>query len=296
MTEPPHRLPDLFICGFTKCATSSLHDWLVQHPQISGGVRKELEFLYDRDNHFFRPEHSVLTQGLAGYAALFPDAPDNALWLDSTPAYAHHETARKTIAAMAHRPPVIFITRDPVDQITSTYHYFSNNKSYIDASISIEMFFEMVLDGRASSHFPQDHLRNALDWAAFGYWLALWRRDLGPERVIHLEMRHMLSDPANTVAALLGRLGLETNVPLFFDGSNETYFVRNRLLQSLNTAIRGKLPKGALYETARRVYRRLNTTPHKPGQSAREVELRAALAQAISDRETALLERLQPEL
>lgn len=288
MPDTP-RLPDVFICGFTKCATSSLHDWLVQHPRLSGGFQKELEYLYDEDSHFFRPERNVNVQGLEGYAALFPDAPADSLLLDATPAYGHHETARRVIAEMPHRPPVVFVTRKPEDQIASTYHYFSNNKLYIDPSIDLETFFDMVLDGRARDAFPEDHLKDALDWAAFGYWLALWKRDLGADRVIHLDMREMLSDPEAAVKMIFERLGLDPEAEIDYAGANETYFVRSRGLQRVNTMVRGLLPKGAFYDTARSLYRKLNTSTKKPERSNRELELRKALAEAVSRREAELL-------
>lgn len=289
MTQTIPRLPDLFICGFTKCATSSLHDWLVQHSRLSGGFQKELEYLYDRDSHFYTPERNVHDQGLEGYADLFKDAPEESLWLDATPAYAHHETARRTIAEMPHRPPVVFLTRKPADQIASTYHYFSNNKLYIDPLIDIETYFEMVLDGRARSAFPEDHLKDALDWAAFGYWLALWRRDLGEDRVIHLDMREVLTDPAPAVRMIFERIGLDPDAEIVFAGANETYFVKNRALQKVNAMVRGLLPKGAVYDQLRDIYRKFNTSTAKPERSDREAALRAALDAAVTRREAELL-------
>jgi len=283
------RLPGLFLAGFTKCATSSLHDWLVQHPAICGGLRKELDFLYDPESHFFNPDSNVHAQGLAGYGALFPPASPGALLLDATPAYAYHRTARQVIAALPHRPMAIFVTRDPVEQIASTYHYFSNNKLYLDPAISLERFFEMVLDGSATRAFAQDHLRHALDWACFGYWLALWRRDLGAERVIALEMRAMLAAPERACAEVFARLGLPDCPGIDFRAANETYFVRNRALQRLNVALRAHLPKGRLYDAARAAYRGLNTRRAKPVPGAREPALRAALAARIAEREQELL-------
>jgi hypothetical protein len=291
MSEP--RVPDLFICGFTKCATSSLHDWLVQHPGISGGFQKELEYLYDKESYFFTPERNIHVQGLKGYAALFATAPEGTLWLDATPAYAHHNTARQTIADLPGRPPVIFVTRDPVDQIASTYHYFSNNKLYIDRDINIETFFEMVLDGRATVAFEQDHLKNALDWACFGYWLALWQRDVGMDRVVHLDMRTILKDPDSATRAVFDRLGLPPCEGIDFSASNETYFVKSRALQQVNATLRRLLPRGKLYDQARALYRRLNATTVKPEVSTREQDLRKLLAAQVAKRNAELLLTLQ---
>lgn len=291
MSEP--NVPDLFICGFTKCATSSLHDWLVQHPRISGGFRKELEYLYDTDSYFFTPKRNIHVQGLAGYAALFPAAPKGSLWLDATPAYAYHSTARQTIAMLPSRPPVIFVTRDPIEQISSTYHYFANNKLYIDKSVSIETFFEMVLDGRATSVFPQDHLKNVIDWACFDYWLALWQRDLGADRIMHFDMRTILKDPALATRAIFERLGLAPCETIDFKASNETYFVKSLGLQRVNTALRAMLPRGKFYDGARGLYRRLNVTTVKPNVSPREQDLRELLASHVASRSAELVQTIQ---
>ena len=45
-----------------------------------------------------------------------------------------------------------------------------------------------------------------------------------------------------------------------FPRENETYVPRNRALQRLNVRLRSALPRGKLYQAARDVYRRLNTT------------------------------------
>lgn len=282
--------PQLYIAGFTKCATSSLHDWLVQHPKVMGGFQKELEFLYDEDSYFFRPERSVLRQGLDGYAALYGDvAQEDAILLDATPAYAHHKTARETIAAMPSKPLVLFVTRDPVDQILSTYHYFSNNKLYIDPAITIETFFEMVIDGRATTAFEQDHLKNALDWACFDYWLALWARDIGADHIMTFDMRDMVKKPQTICDTVFEKMGLTPFQEIDFAGANETYFVKSRTLQRLNTLVRGLIPKGALYAGARKLYRALNTNTAKPDQSTHLQELKLKLAQRIAERQTELL-------
>ena len=291
------QLPRLFITGFTKCATSSLYDWLVQHPDIHGGFQKELEFLYDEDSYFFNAERNVNRQGLDGYAALYDSAvPTTATLIDATPAYAHHETARATLASMDIKPLAVFVTRNPIDQVISTYHYFSNNKLYIDPSITIEDFFEMVIDGRATTEFEQDHLKNALDWACFDYWLALWKRDVGADRVLVLDMSTMITAPQEACNAVFTALGLPNCDTINFVSTNETYFVKNKAIQRINTVVRGFIPKGQLYKTARNVYRKLNTRTQKPQQSRRLQDLKAQLSARIEARQKELLTTIRPSV
>lgn len=286
------RLPDVFICGFTKCGTSSLHDWLTQHPDISGGFQKELEFLYDEGSYFYKSQRNIHAQGIAGYASLFKKAPQHSLWIDSTPAYVYHDTARKVIARMAHRPPVVLVTRAPIDQITSTYHYFSNNKLYISPSVGIEDFLEMVIDDSVRHKFKQDHLKHALDWACFEYWLKLWRRDLGEDRVFNFDMRNMINDPLAVTNSIISQLGLAPLHTIDRGGSNETYFVKSKNLQKVNTMVRGFIPQGRIYENMRSFYRRFNTSFAKPERSTRELELRLELECLIDTRQEELIDML----
>ena len=41
--------PDFLIIGVTKCGTTSLYDYVIQHPKILGAKKKELHFF---DTHF----------------------------------------------------------------------------------------------------------------------------------------------------------------------------------------------------------------------------------------------------
>lgn len=275
--------PGLFIVGFTKCATSSLHKWLVHHPEIAGGARKELEYLYDRESYFYRAGESYHDLGLEGYKTLFPDADPDAIWLDSTPAYAYHKTALDVIAAMDPAPVCVFVTRDPIEHLRSTYHYFSNNKLYIPSDISLERFMEMAVSGEAQTAFPQDHLKHALAWARFEDWMTLWRDALPADRIVELDMRAMLANPAIAVTRVLDALGLDAAPYSGYDfpGENETYYVRSRSVQRVNTLVRRLIPKGAVYDRMRALYRRLNGSGAKPVQA---------------DLPDSLLQRLEMEL
>jgi hypothetical protein len=47
ITSPIRLLPDFIIIGGKKCGTSSLYNYLVEHPEISPSFRKEVHF-FDR--------------------------------------------------------------------------------------------------------------------------------------------------------------------------------------------------------------------------------------------------------
>ena len=58
-------LPNLFIIGVPKAGTTTLARWLCDHPDVRGGVEKELRFLMDAGSTQARPDAYHET-GLAG--------------------------------------------------------------------------------------------------------------------------------------------------------------------------------------------------------------------------------------
>ena len=61
LTIPIRILPDFLIIGFHKTATTSLYDYLIQHPNIGSATHKELHYF---DTYFWR--------GLGWYKTHFP--------------------------------------------------------------------------------------------------------------------------------------------------------------------------------------------------------------------------------
>ena len=51
LTIPLRTLPDFLIIGFHKTATTSLYDYLIQHPNIGSATHKELHYF---DTYFWR--------------------------------------------------------------------------------------------------------------------------------------------------------------------------------------------------------------------------------------------------
>ncbi|MCP5333794.1 MAG: hypothetical protein H7A13_10650, partial [Pseudomonadales bacterium] len=54
--EPLPPLPNLIIAGAPKCGTTSLFDYLVQHPQVGGSSVKETCYVMDRGYPLFKAQ------------------------------------------------------------------------------------------------------------------------------------------------------------------------------------------------------------------------------------------------
>lgn len=120
------RFPHFIIIGAGKCGTTSLHDYLNQHPDIYICPKKETFFFIDdkaRENS--RKWGSVTT--LQEYIDLFAEAPESAILGEiSTNYYACPESAeliKRTIPDVK----IIAILRDPSERAFSSYQMFIRN-------------------------------------------------------------------------------------------------------------------------------------------------------------------------
>jgi hypothetical protein len=108
--------PDFMIIGAQKSGTSSLYNWLNQHPQIRGSICKEL-YYFNNGIH--------LGKDLRWYRQQFRGTA--ALHFEATPAYLYSPTACENIFRTYPNIKMIAILRNPVDRAYSAYNHHRSN-------------------------------------------------------------------------------------------------------------------------------------------------------------------------
>jgi hypothetical protein len=107
------RFPDFFIIGAPKCGTTSLYDWLSEHPRIFMSEIKEPEY--------YLPEHPwgrvVSSQEM--YLRLFKKAKPDQLCGEATARYLFSKTAVPAILENNPRAKLIAMVRNPVEMAPS---------------------------------------------------------------------------------------------------------------------------------------------------------------------------------
>ena len=107
MNDPDVRMPNLFILGAPKSATSSLFLYLQQHPDI---------FMWHKETHYFGRDLAFKNKermSLDGYLSLYDDAGseryrgDGAIW------YLFSKRAAEEIAAASPDARCIVLLHDP---------------------------------------------------------------------------------------------------------------------------------------------------------------------------------------
>lgn len=110
-------LPDFIIIGAQKCGTSSLYEYLAQHPQIRAARKKEIHFF---DSPAFR-------RGLNWYRAHFPMASTlragSLLTGEASPFYLFYPRCHERVFQVVPDVKLIVMMRNPVDRALSHYNH-----------------------------------------------------------------------------------------------------------------------------------------------------------------------------
>jgi hypothetical protein len=119
-TGSMHVLPDFIIIGASRSGTTSLYEYLNQHPSIIRGVGKEIHYF---DKNFGR--------GIKWYKSFFPTKRKKSkleekhkgkcLTGESTPRYLYHHHAPKRVFQLLPNVKLIVVLRNPIDRAYSRY-------------------------------------------------------------------------------------------------------------------------------------------------------------------------------
>ncbi len=127
--EKNHSLPDFFVLGPPKTASTSLHYYLGQHPEVFMAEKKETRF-FDLD----------FDKGIPFYQKYFESAQKGVRKGEATPTYAFLPFVAKRIYDLNPEAKLIFTFRNPVERAYSGWlmrHAKGNEKlSFRDAMIA----------------------------------------------------------------------------------------------------------------------------------------------------------------
>lgn len=192
------QLPNLLLVGVKKAGTTSLADYLGQHPDICPGDVKAV-------NHF----REVGTGSLGSYAAHWAHAAGEAYRLESPTTYFYGgRTMAEQLADVLPDPHVVVSLRDPVARLWSDYHM----KRREDPALLGAVDFESYVD-RSEAAYRDGDLARDPGYAAFGRGMYAdvaepWFDVFGQRfRVVFVEQ--WSRDPRSAVAALVRWLGID---------------------------------------------------------------------------------------
>lgn len=109
-------MPDFLIIGAQKCGTTSLYEYLTQHPQIVSANQKEV--------HFFDLNYKL---GLDWYRVQWGEVyRPNSLCGEASPYYIFHPQVPQRVYQHFPQIKLIVLLRNPVDRAISHYYHEVN--------------------------------------------------------------------------------------------------------------------------------------------------------------------------
>jgi hypothetical protein len=272
--------PDFFIVGAPKTGTTSLHQYLRQHPGIFMPELKEVKY-FGTDR---QPRHTPKLT-LDEYLALFREAPPGVRVGEASVGYLRSSSAAREIAEFAPGAQAIVMLRDPVEVM----HALHSELVFLGVE-DLTDFGDAVAaepDRRAGRRIPANinnprglFYREAV---AFAEQLERWFEALGRDRVHVIVFDDFKADTAAAVRATFRFLGVDDAFEPSLAIANPAKVARSRLIQRVLSSppgwIRGVARRVMPRTSRKRLYRavmRLNAR----AQARREMDpqLRARLA------------------
>lgn len=208
LTSRDRVLPNFIIIGVQKGGTSSLFKYLIQHPNVVPGYKKEVKF-FDGNYH----------KGLDWYRYNFPlsaEMSDPARRTgEASPSYVFHPLVPQRIKEVLPDVKLILLLRDPVAR---AYSHFQGNIRKGQENLSFEEAIdqeESRLKGErdsiiADQHYPM-YKYLVYSYLARGIYIDQirnWLESFPREQILVLRSEDLFQSPQNVYARVLNFLGL----------------------------------------------------------------------------------------
>jgi hypothetical protein len=271
-------LPNLIIVGVSRAGTTSLFNYLGQHPDVCTSDVKELRF--------FAPLRYGRSLGaIDTYAAHFRGCRGEAYAMEATPGYFYGGyPLAHGIRQVCPEARALVSLREPIDRCWS---WFNFGKSRV--RIPEDMTFSDYLDRCEELHVAgvDGDLEHQPYWGlgggCYALWLEAWLQEFG-DRFRILFFDDLVADPRGSVRSICAWLGIDDSVSDTFRFSTENKAVpyNNRVLQKSAVSLNRRGERffhrhPELKRALRDAYYRVNQKGAlQPGMSAPE---RARLAE-----------------
>jgi Sulfotransferase domain len=190
-------MPNFIIIGAQKCGTTSLYNYLIQHPLVAPAAQKEV--------HFFNLNFE---RGIDWYQSQFPNIPSetNIITGEASPYYIFHPLVPQRIHDLYPQVKLIALLRNPIHR-TISHYYHELRLGYETASLEVALKEEpnrlkgevekIVSEGNYYSfnHQHYTYLSRSIYAEQLKTWLDMFPR----EQLLILPSEEFFRSPAKTL-------------------------------------------------------------------------------------------------
>lgn len=202
----PGRLPNLVIVGVSKAGTTSLFQYLQQHPEICGSDIKELRY--------FAPlRHGGELEPIENLTRHFRHCVGQRYAMEATPGYFYGGAAlARGLGGICPDVHALVSLRAPVERCWSWYR-FGRSRLQLPEDLSFDAYLDRCEElHRAGVDGDLEHRPFwGLGGGCYDTWFDAWVEELGPRfRVVFFE--DLVRNPAAVVRGVCRWLGLDDTV------------------------------------------------------------------------------------
>jgi Sulfotransferase domain len=225
-SEGSGRLPNLIVVGVSRAGTTSLFNYLRQHPDVGTSEVKELRY-------FTALRHGHPLEPIESYAAHFKGCTQRYA-MEATPGYFYGGGSLASVMrATCPSVRALVSLRNPVDRCWSWFRFVKSRDRLpqdMDFSDYLDRCEQLRREGTDGTVEHQPYW--GLSGGCYADWLDGWVGELGDRfRVSFFE--DMEAEPAKAVQDHCDWLGIGCDVVDDFElsGTNKSQLYKNRLLQ-----------------------------------------------------------------
>ncbi len=233
-------LPDFLIIGAAKCGTTSLYNYLIQHPQVLPSLKKEVhyfDFKFDKGTNWYKLHFPFKWQKEKNNIPVMSG--------ESSPYYLFHPLAPKRISELLPYRKHLCLLRNPVDRAISNYnHRFRSGFETLPIEKAFEMEQERIAGEEDKIIKNQNYVSYDLYFYAYvarGIYadqLARWFKYVPKEDILIMNSEDFYANTKKHFEAVLKYLKLEPynkiQFKVFNSGKQEEYY-------NINPDLREKL-------------------------------------------------------
>tara|TARA_B110001450_G_C17636110_1_gene487247 strand:- start:812 stop:1720 length:909 start_codon:yes stop_codon:yes gene_type:complete len=231
-------LPNLFIPGAAKSGTTTLHELLNLHPEISMSKVKEPVFW---NNKKFE---KYIEQDWLNYKKLFVEK--SKICGESTTSYMYYNSFIENINKNYKKSPkFIFILRNPIDRYNSHFWWMKGlglEKNKIKNVLNIES----RINFEEYDYYPKNYFQFGL----YSKWIQRFIDNFGLENIKVITLEKLISNRLDTINSCFDFLGLKKLESIPEKTSNKTtrikysflyHFIRKSSIGKMNYTKFGKI-------------------------------------------------------
>ena len=237
-TSMIRMMPSFLIIGAKKCGTTSLFQYLTEHPNIGAPTWKEISYFnihYAKGILWYKSFFPVFLPGLKSQHLITGEA---------TASYICNPEAPKRIAETLPQVKLIALLRNPVDRAYSHYHHtkrIGREDLSFEAALEQEEYRVRQIETKGHELGPNHHKAYNYTYLSSGLYadqLKNWLSLFDKQQLLILKSEDFFSNPDIIFKQVLEFLKLPDWTPKNYQKHNY-----NRYLQKMNSDTRKHLIK-----------------------------------------------------